>query len=978
MPADGPSSKSYHGDDLSWEVRAWDDIIKSCLDRLVWEDSYTVTGIDSGEELFERLDSSRDTDGEHLIDLKYLIGELDTTQISLTKLIDIFVSSMRPATVPTIKLVWGFLYVAAPISQIHVVASRSKLLGAFTKEVFKLRDPLGAMQRICDRIDQAAERGAVRIGLLRVFKALLEFCTGCAVLFRKAASNSDYGLQYFLKSLEQMGTRTAIRLEGAVESLNVHSLPAIQDRQSHRQFRPHGTVRVETATFPVVILPNRRITKFVGRLDVLNEIDQHFVKGAIQQDLTILTLCGIGGIGKTELAYHYARRYAFEYEAVLWVSAETSQSLRRGFAQIARALGLVSRDNRSDPDHHVDLVQEWFQSTDRQWLLIFDQMEKYSDIKGYLPSSNSSGSVIITSRYTAQANIYKQKVSIVTSLSNKDAQDLFMALLEESWDGTEGPDGSERSFDKLEKEEQDAVGCLLEQMDGLPLGIQQIVALIRFKDSADNIAKFADRYKRQLHGFHRDDHLAEHTLHTLWKGAFNTIQAQRDPWVILGVLSFLRAEGIPEDIFYPTGNNLVLPGALSICHDEDEVDDAIDKLKEIGLIERKKDGLSLHRLVQTAFLIQPDESLDREARQDLFDFASLLVRHAFPKQKGGRPMYERWEQCAKLAEQARALAISLERLKVAKYRLVPSEDFFSLMSSCAWYLCERGTPREALRLLHISVDSHPNREGLSYANLLNIAMMSYFRLNDKSNARKALEKNCAIRERLLHPDDEDLAVTYQNFGNLLMAESQLDKADDYIQRSLDTVLALPGTEVVQAQGYLSQGRVLFLRGQDHYDEAAEKYRRCEELYLKDAGSEGYSMVEYGNLELARHQHEVALDRFNQAKAILLKHTPDVLKVAATYYKIGCAELGLGNVKNAMAALKEGLEIAKSHLEDGEREEARILGKQAEVLEKSAGHDPDVILLAASQRAEHLRRDAELLLVRLGKRTHTTVEDLKYE
>jgi len=56
---------------------------------------------------------------------------------------------------------------------------------------------------------------------------------------------------------------------------------------------------------------------------------------------------------------------------------------------------------------------------------------------------------------------------------------------------------------------------------------------------------------------------------------------------------------------------------------------------------------------------------------------------------------------------------------------------------------------------------------------------------------------------------------------------------------------------------------------------------------------------WGNLMLAQGKHEVALTRFQRALTLLEDSTPTELKVASTYFKLGCVYLELGNLFESM-------------------------------------------------------------------------------
>ncbi|KAK3331560.1 P-loop containing nucleoside triphosphate hydrolase protein [Apodospora peruviana] len=587
----------------------------------------------------------------------------------------------------------------------------------------------------------------------------------------------------------------------------------------------------DSDVLPVVLLRHSVNThQFVGRQDKLSDIAEYFDREEFHRDeLPIYSICGIGGVGKTELALQYAKLHAHKYQAMLWAGAESIESLRQDFTKISMALGLAGARIDRDPDHNLALVHQWFRCTDKSWLLVLDNVEKYKDVQPYIPF-DCRGSVIITTRYTAQAQLCRRKLTVLAPLSDSEAADLFIGLLGRPDDDYRSPTDvshPSQTVDALPAAERSAVHYLLQEMGGLVLGIHQIVALIRFQDLRDNIAKFAERYRRQPHRLlSRSEGIEGHTLATLWEVAFTSIREKKNAWVVLGILSFLQPDEIPTAILSP-GDNSILTGELLF---------SVDVLKAIGLVERKKDKLSLHRLVQTAFLF----SLTPDEQQRLFDYASTLVEHAFPKMKNGGQMYGDWKACSDNYQHVRSLALLYSRLKAAKCPLVASEAFSSLMMSCAWHLFERGTQREALEIVDIAIDACLDKQGLVYAHLLNSAMMSYFKLNDMANARRVLDESRAIREKLLHCDDQELASTYGNLGTLALGEGKLDEGYGYLQRTLDIRLRHPEMGAMQGVAYVSMGRILFLKGE--YDAAAEKYELCERLFLENGGPDGFLMV----------------------------------------------------------------------------------------------------------------------------------------
>ena len=136
----------------------------------------------------------------------------------------------------------------------------------------------------------------------------------------------------------------------------------------------------------------------------------------------------------------------------------------------------------------------------RSWLLILDNVEKYSDVEEYLPIE-SNGSVIVTTRYPDQARHFGRRQNTVEKLGEDQARTLFLELLFRRQGETTPTEETTTEIPVLPKEEVEALTFLLDELDGLVLGIQQMVALIKNgrPSFTRNLAKFAQRYKNHLY-----------------------------------------------------------------------------------------------------------------------------------------------------------------------------------------------------------------------------------------------------------------------------------------------------------------------------------------------------------------------------------------------------------------------------------------------------------------------------------------------
>lgn len=139
--------------------------------------------------------------------------------------------------------------------------------------------------------------------------------------------------------------------------------------------------------------------------------------GAENKQRRVFVLHGLGGIGKTQLALAYARKYQHKYTAVCWLNGQTRESLEQSIARIASQLPKdqisdfaksCAQQGNEQLGKVVHEVKLWFsRDGNRNWLLLYDNVDRDNsetsddpeafDVSEYLPECDQ-GSIIITTR----------------------------------------------------------------------------------------------------------------------------------------------------------------------------------------------------------------------------------------------------------------------------------------------------------------------------------------------------------------------------------------------------------------------------------------------------------------------------------------------------------------------------------------------------------------------------------------------------
>ncbi|MEV7689136.1 FxSxx-COOH system tetratricopeptide repeat protein [Streptomyces bungoensis] len=137
----------------------------------------------------------------------------------------------------------------------------------------------------------------------------------------------------------------------------------------------------------------RRNTRFTGREPLLNDA-YHLLQGS-ETGAGVLTLHGMSGVGKTQLAAEYVYRFGSEYDVVWWVNAEKRVTYRRGLAELAPKLGLQTGQEYGE---RLRAVRDSLRRGDpyARWLLVLDGADEPDQIWDLVPTG--PGHVLITSR----------------------------------------------------------------------------------------------------------------------------------------------------------------------------------------------------------------------------------------------------------------------------------------------------------------------------------------------------------------------------------------------------------------------------------------------------------------------------------------------------------------------------------------------------------------------------------------------------
>jgi hypothetical protein len=324
---------------------------------------------------------------------------------------------------------------------------------------------------------------------------------------------------------------------------------------------------------PTVWQVPARNPNFTGRGSELEDLARAVAGGSW---VTVESLRGMGGVGKTQLATEYCYLHAGDYDLVYWVTAEEPATIPDQFTALARDLGL---EPAPDPDSLRVQVHDELRRVPG-WLLVFDNADQVEDIRAWLPGGplppGIPGHVIVTTR--------RGGFAALGQVLELDVIDLPAAV---TLLRTRVPQLPENVGDQIARE-----------LGRLPLALEQAAAYLdrSAMPPGEYLAllrqRAKDLYPRgQVSG--RGD-----TIATLWDITLERIRAEQPAAVVLlDLCAYLAPEPIPLDLF--TSHAELLPPPLAAAAaDVLAFNEVVAALVDYSLAKRTQTGLQLHRLVQ--------------------------------------------------------------------------------------------------------------------------------------------------------------------------------------------------------------------------------------------------------------------------------------------------------------------------------------------------------------------------------------------
>jgi tetratricopeptide (TPR) repeat protein len=611
---------------------------------------------------------------------------------------------------------------------------------------------------------------------------------------------------------------------------------------------------------------------FTGRENLLQQLHANLTASKAAVLTQPQAISGLGGIGKTQTAVEYAHRHRDDYHCILWVNADTRNTIITSFLQLATLLKLPEREAQ-DQNLMIAAVKNWFTAHDG-WLLIFDNADDLPIVEEFLPAGGR-GHLLLTTRAHAPGTLANS-----LAVEQMDMQEAMLLLLRRA--RVLQPDDL---LEQVSPADRVTAQAIAQEIDGLPLALDQAGAYI--EETQCSLTSYLNQYRKRQHALlqRRGGTCKQHPepVATTWSLSFEQVE-QLNPIAadLLRFLSFLAPDAIPEQLVIEGASELG-PTLQPLANDESLLDEAIAALARYSLVKRKREDftLTVHRLVQTVV----KNNMDEQTQRQWAEYAIRAVNKAFPDVAD----YRNWPLCQQFLPHAQTCATLIDQWQFA------FSEAGRLCNQVGYYLQDRAQYAEAETFCQRAIALGEQTLGPEHPDLatsLNNLGGLYMNQGKYEEAEPLYQRAIAIDEKALGPEHPGLATDLNNLATLYRIQGKYKEAEPLFLRAIRIREKALGPEHPELATYMNNLALLY-QTQGKYEEGEPLYRRALAIGEKALGPEHPSLaIRLNNLALlyrAQGKYEEAEPLYQRAIAIFEKvfgpTHPDTMTARKNYAEL---------------------------------------------------------------------------------------------
>lgn len=688
-------------------------------------------------------------------------------------------------------------------------------------------------------------------------------------------------------------------------------------------------------------------SSLLERPELISQIDEKFKK---QDGIQTVALVGPGGAGKTTLARQYVSQQ--KTYIIQEVNAETHETLRSSFENLAQAFAQTEEDKKILREFEdikpleerdgkiIQFVKERLYAHPN-WILIYDNVEKFSEIQKYFPQDFTTwgqGKVIFTTRdESIQNNKYVNSVVYVRELSPDQKLNLFTKIVHQD----------KRYLFKQNQIEE--IKAFLEKIPPFPLDISIAsyylkATNIKYNKYLEYLTKYSDDFVAM-----QENILKEAGDYTKTRHGIITLSVQQlltthnDFKDLLLFISLLDSQNIPSNLLKTHKNEIV-------------VDNFIYNLKKYSLITNDTTPLldnetfSIHRSTQIIILSHLIKLLnlkiDKKPLNSIFNTLENYTIDAIER--------DEFSTIKLLANHYMVLlSHSIITNNVKNY--IKSE-----IGIINYYTGDNIKSKKFLEESLTDLNDYDKQSQNRTAWILGFLGIINGDLGAYTSAKNLLEKSLIIYQKNPTKNYEKIARFLIYLGIINKRLGNYEKAIHLMGQSVNTYKKyFPKNHIKLAWASTYLGSVY--RNLGYYEKAKSLFEQSVIIYKKNYGethiNTAWALANLGILHNELENYEQAKSLMESSLNIYREFFPETsMYIAWLLEYLGSVYANLGEYKTAKSVLEKSLTAYKNNRGENNIETARVLRTlgQAYLLEGQLETSEDLVnrALKVFQQSNH--------------------------
>ncbi|MFF7251546.1 tetratricopeptide repeat protein [Embleya sp. NPDC008237] len=477
---------------------------------------------------------------------------------------------------------------------------------------------------------------------------------------------------------------------------------------------------------------------FVGRVRTLETLDTTFARAG---GLTVQVLHGLGGVGKSTLAAHWARTRCAGNPR-WWITADSETAVTTGLADLAHALqpALTALPTEVLRERAV----QWLTGHD-DWLIVLDNVDRIDHIRPLLDRFTTGRFLITTRRATGWHTTDTLRLDVP---DENEAFDLFTRVLR-----------------RQRPRDIDGIAEVCAELGHLPLALEQAAAYCaETRTPPRSYLDMLAKWPAAMYGETAEDHDPSHTIARVWRITLDRLDDTPLAGVVLRILAWYAPTDIPRNLL----DDLAAPPALA---------KALGRLNAHSMITEHDGLITVHRLVQ-AFARTPDPNDPHRHAEDVTlarDKASERLAQALPTNPRDPSAWPTWRRLLPhVTDHTGHIPDGAETAMTAR-----------LLHETAVFLNDQGDTARAIannaRALGIRTRVLGEDDPDTLASRNNLAQIHA----QAGNPRLAVvlhERTLADRRRVLGEDHPDTITSRNNLAGAYQTNGEVRRAAELFER----------------------------------------------------------------------------------------------------------------------------------------------------------------------------------------------------